>query len=198
MQVQVATEQNVTTAHAYGGVFSRVSTEKSEDKIRTAREQLAVQFSQMSSVTTIRRTEVKVMSEDALVALKYIAKSTRLAPEEKRALIRLVAFIDEFAGGNSKLLRDVVGVAKLMEMNAKQSYPPTPLREVIKAYFEEREKMRPSESVEISIETQLNSFSFQYLGVSFEEATAQAQQAGFLPEVTEDASASFSENGVLA
>lgn len=108
--------------------------------------------------------EARGISPFALMSLNYIANSTKLPPKDKHTLIRLVAMVDEFAGGNAKLMKQVMNVAGMMEMGAKQSSAPMTLREAIREYLEHRAALHPDESVSISVETEINAASVEATG----------------------------------
>lgn len=129
----------------------------------TPQKSVRVDVNALLSHTTVKMRKVKEISPLALKVLSYIADSTRLTREEKRTLTRLVAVVDEFAGGNPRLLRDVAGVAKLMELNATHSSPPTPLREILDDYFDERERLRESQSLTIDIDSAIVTIAAQVL-----------------------------------
>jgi hypothetical protein len=99
----------------------------------------------------------------AVKAMRYIAESTRLRPEDKDTLIRLVAIVDEFADGDEELMRKVLAIAKLMEMgNAEGSQPKRSFEEVLKQYREEREKLGGEDHVSISVKTEILSVQVAY------------------------------------
>lgn len=110
--------------------------------------------------------EVKVISPAGLMALDYVASSQKLSQEEKRTLIRLIAIVDEFAGGDPKLMRDIVGIAKIMEMDGVEKFSTMSMQEALREYFEERERLNPSDSVIISAETEILAVQVQYSAVA--------------------------------
>jgi len=123
--------------------------------ISTQSVQASIMEIRQSTRITIRETDM--VSEAAKIALSYIAASTRLSPSDKTTLTRLVAAIDEFAGGNPKLMSDVIGIARIMELNATMEYKPTRLRDVLEEYFEERARLRANREATINIETSIAS-----------------------------------------
>lgn len=125
---------------------------------------------EVHSQFTVR--EVKEPSPLGLAVLSYIASSTRLSKDQKKTLARLVAIVDEFAGGDPKLMRDIIGIAKIMEAGATRSYKPTPFMRMLKEYMEWRERIDPSESVTIDVRAEINAVSIQYIGVTAEVALA--------------------------
>lgn len=80
-------------------------------------------------------------SKAAMQAMSVIGASTKLSKDQKRTLTRMIAMVDEYAGGNPKLMRSIVGIANLMAMKSTKNYAPTPMREMLKMYQEEREKL---------------------------------------------------------
>ncbi len=110
----------------------------------------------IQSVTTLTVNPADEISAEGYKALKYIAASSKLSPEEKRTLIRLVALVDQYAGGDPKLMRDVLGVAAIMEAGRKEgTYPRHSMQEAMDAYWEEREKLGGRADAEISVATEI-------------------------------------------
>lgn len=138
-------------------------------QVASIAQELRVAVAQVRTQQTIVIREVKSMSENARQVLAYIAQSQKLSPDQKRTLARLVAIVDEFAGGNAKLMRDIVGIAKIMEMTAAAVYAPTSMRRMMEIYWEEREKLRDDNEVRISIETEVTAVWMEWYGVLMRE-----------------------------
>lgn len=49
-----------------------------------------------------------------------ISSATRLDKGSKQSLTSLAETVDKFAGGNEKLLRDIVGISNLQQIGAKE------------------------------------------------------------------------------
>ncbi len=97
----------------------------------------------------------KPPSQLALALMAYVAGSTRLSSDEKSAVTRLAAIIDEHDGGNPKLMRDLAGVVALMESDTPAStYGNHSFREVMELYRDYRGEQIGG-SVEISISAQI-------------------------------------------
>lgn len=156
--------------HQEGGLASKLIREQARASAEIHASETSINILQVVQHHQITVQEVKQISPWGLKALAYIAGSSRLSPEDRRTLIRLVAIVDEFAGGDPKLMRDIIGIAKIMEMNAKQNYKPMSLREALKLYFEERERFDPSQQVTINVEAEIQAVSVQYTDVSVSES----------------------------
>lgn len=108
------------------------------------------------SKTTLKLRQQFEPSDAAMEALAFIGNSTKLSPAQKRSLTRLVAMVDEFAGGSPKLMRSIMGIASLMAMHSEKTYAPTPMKQMLEWYQEEREKLARSKGeVQISVETSI-------------------------------------------
>ncbi|MFO0390124.1 MAG: hypothetical protein ACK502_10480 [Alphaproteobacteria bacterium] len=166
-----------------GSLASKMLREQAEQSAQIAVTSASINILQVVQQYEVSVKEVKQVSKYALLALDYIANSTRLSPEDRRTLIRLVAIVDEFAGGDPKLMRDIIGIAKIMEMNATQNYKPIPLREALRMYFEERERLDPSKEMTISVESEINAVSVRVFGTSITETFAAQEEALSKPSV---------------
>jgi len=97
-------------------------------------------------------------SKGALGMIAYVSNSTKLSGSEKSAIIRLAAFIDEFADGNPKLMKQLAGVVQLMEMTAEnRDYAKHSFREGLEEYQKWRERfrvMRGEQGVELTLSFQ--------------------------------------------
>lgn len=173
--MQVAAFSSISYGYSATLSAERTTARPSE---QTVRESLRVDISALYQKHSLTVREVKTASPFALAALDYIASSTRLAPEERQTLIRLVAVVDEFAGGDPKLMRDIIGIAKIMELNATETYPPKSFRETLEAYFEAREKLNASDSVQISAETEVLAVIVQY---QLDQEPITTSQASLVP-----------------
>ncbi len=135
-----------------------------------------VEISQNKMV--LQRREGMQISRAGLWALNAIGGSTALSPAQKRTLARLVAIVDEFAGGSPRLMRQIVGVAKLMAMQSTRSYKPTTLEEMLRMYREERERLtgRSMQPDEVEVEIAQVRISLELragLTATTEDATGQ-------------------------
>lgn len=150
------------------------------DFARLPQSQRTTLIAQASSISvTVAHTEfhaqltlsdMKQPSPLAVAVMSYIASSTKLSRDEKRALTRLVAIVDEFAGGDPKLMRDIIGIAKVMEAGATRSYKPTPFMRILKEYMEWRERLNAGGSTSLDIHAEIDQVSIQYIGVKAEVA----------------------------
>lgn len=154
-----------------------------QDLQQTKRTQVNVSASESHSVSVQSFTRINIIpadkiSDEAMQVLKYIAASSRLSPSEKRTLIRLVALVDQYAGGDPKLMKDVLGIAALMEAGRKEGrYPRHSLKEAMDAYWEERKKLGGREDAEVSVETEIIATRIEIENVSIEISAENAQNS---------------------
>lgn len=129
-------------------------------------------YSAISASLTAVKIQVSViqhtgdeMSGMARWAISYLAQSTRLKMEEKQMLASLIASIDQFAGGDPKLILDVIAIAKIMESNRVMGeYRAQPFADIEEMYWEARERMggeRPG-ITRTTIEMQITELKLQY------------------------------------
>lgn len=86
------------------------------------------------------------MSAGVRVALNHIAASTRLSDTEKRAFVRLLADIDQYAGGDPKLILKVMAMVALAESeNPPGKYRAHSQIEIDKMYWEDRMSLSQEE-----------------------------------------------------
>ena len=66
-----------------------------------------------------------------------IGSATRLDESSKKSLTNLTDTVKEFAGGNEKLLRDIVGISNLQQIGAKEqvSNSDSPYARLLSAYY---------------------------------------------------------------
>lgn len=135
---------------------------------------MSVSRFQFQGNVQIRIEGTKPLSEGGMLALQKIASSTKLSRQDKQTLIRLVALVDEFAGGDMKLMRKIMAIAQVMEMQSTKNYKPMSMKEAYEQYVAEREKLRPSEDTIISISTEIEVVSAAHVQMSSAQAEAVA------------------------
>ena len=145
-------------------------------------EMTSVSAFRFQSNVQIRIEGTKPLSEGGMLALQKIASSTKLSRQDKQTLIRLVALVDEFAGGDMKLMRKIMAIAQVMEMQSTKSYKPMSMKEAYEQYVAERERLRPSPDTIISISTEIEAVSVSYLRMSSAEAVVAADAGVETPE----------------
>ncbi len=119
--------------------------------------------SYISLQATISITQTNDMSPMARWAINYLANSSQLTDGEKRILVDTIATIDHFAGGDPKLIRDVIAVAKLMEASRPVgAYRTHTFKELEDMYWEEREKLGDKHETTETISLQITALSMQY------------------------------------
>jgi|GEM_PF-3052656 len=111
-------------------------------------------FARRQTVTV--EIEAPQASAAAVWSMQYIAASSRLTRDEKKSLIRLVALVDQFGGGDPKLMQQVVAIAKMMEADTpKDSYKRHSFAETMEAYWRERATLGDGAAVRIHVETDI-------------------------------------------
>lgn len=66
-----------------------------------------------------------------------IGSATRLDESSKKALTNLTDTVSQFAEGNDKLLRDIVGISNLQQIGAKEQFgnSDSPYAKLLSAYY---------------------------------------------------------------
>jgi hypothetical protein len=119
-------------------------------------------------------------SDEAISLMGYLAASDRLTPDEKRAVVRLLAMADHYATGreHDKLMRAIAALVGLMAFNARmrEAQPQHSFSDVMAFYQEQRRALDPTGGKQTAMEITLNlsveieQFSLRYVGVSATEA----------------------------
>lgn len=117
----------------------------------------STEITQLHQEWNLTVQQVPQASPAALHAMHYIADSSRLTRDEKKTLIRLVAIVDQFAGGDPKLMSDIIGIAKMMEADTPEgSHKRHSMRDVMQEYLDDRAQLGGSgEAVTVSVETEI-------------------------------------------
>lgn len=121
--------------------------------IAAAKDQVRMAAMQATATVSI---EAKQPSAPAMFAMKYIADSTRLSGSEKKTLIRLVAMVDEFAGGDGELMQKVMALAKIIEANRLEgTYRAHTMWQVMEEYWKQREALSGEQAVTVSVTAEI-------------------------------------------
>lgn len=139
--------------------------------------QVALSYTRVRVESRISITIEPDLSPSPLAAkiIGYVAASDKLSPDEKKSIVRLAAFIDEYAGGDPKLLKQLAGVVQLMEMTAEgRRYARHTAQSMLDYYKQMREEFHRartggdgSYTLDLSVEMEFESLTMSYRQVSY-------------------------------
>lgn len=139
----------------------QVATPTAASVTRASYASLQISFQQVQSQSSI--SPHQQMSAMARWALNYLAGSSRLKDSEIRGLINLIATIDQFAGGDPKLIVDVIAIAKMMEAPRPEgSYRTHSFKELEDMYWDARKNMGGGNDSIESITANITELKLQY------------------------------------
>lgn len=115
--------------------------------------------------TQIAIKAIQDISPMAEVAIQHIAKSS-LTHDQKEALIRLAAYVNE-NGGDPSFFRDITALVSLMEMGVKGESTGSDamsIEEAVEIFRGEQAKIADNSGVILSVELAFQQFESRYLG----------------------------------
>lgn len=79
----------------------------------------------------------KVGNQTVATVKDAISSATRLSEDGKKSLSKLTDTVNQFAKGNDKLLRDIVGISNLQQIGAKEQNLTgnSPYAKLLSAYY---------------------------------------------------------------